>query len=365
MESNILSGGLDEINKIKEAIIVLNGYKDKNDTLNSDEIKIEKSIKLKEKAISDEILSTTKKRKEEIDATYNDQIEKIRIRIKKIRGKKEKSKHKKVLERIETETAELREEHRQLVLDNKSIIKQNKIPSFCNSKLFFSLYLPKGTVDIFIIIMTLALILLVIPCVIYFLLLPEENMIYLISIYATTVLICGGTYMIIDNTIKDKKKEALLRIRTTRDSISMNKKKRNLVKRRILKDKDESLYGLENFNKELQELENELNSVIQLKNDALMIFENTTRFVISEEIKGRYQEELSNEKMEYTKIYQEIKQTEDLIKNLAMEIANKYEVYLGKEFMSLDKLDRLSVIIKDRNVSTISEAIALFKEETY
>lgn len=365
MESNILSGGIEEINNIKEAIQDLNGFKDKNDILNSEELKIEKNIKLKEKAIFEEILSTTKKRKEEIEATYNDQIEKVRVRMKKIRNKKEKSKHKKVLERIEIETADLKEEHRRFELDNKDILKQNKIPSFCDSQLFFALYFPKGTIDIFIIIMTLTLVLLAIPCTIYFLLFSQESMVYLISIYAATVLLCGGAYMIIDNTVKDKKKEALLKIRHIRDNIQLNNKKRKLVKKHILKDKDESLYGLETFNKELQDSENELNSIIQLKNDALTIFENTTKFVISEEIKGRYQEELSNEKIEYTRIYQEIKQTEERIKYLAMEIANKYEVYLGKEFMSVDKLDLIADIIKNRNASTISEAIALYKEGAY
>jgi len=363
MDGNILSGGVEELNTVKEILLELNGYKDNNDVLVSGEAKLDKIIQSKEKAISDEITSTTKKRKEEIETTYNEQIEKTRTRIKKIRGKKEKSKNVKKSERILEETTDLREEHKQLLLDSKAIFKQNQIPSFCNTKLFYSLFMPKGIGDFFIIGLSLILILLIIPCAIFFLLLPEKNMIYLVLVYFIIVVVFGSIYMIIENNTKDKHRDSINKVQVIRFQIIENKKKRNKIKKMILKDRDESSYGLEKFNQELQELDNEANVISDQKKDALTIFENTTRFVIGEEIKARYQEELAGLKKEYDRVYAEIKKIEDKIKKLSIEIVMDYEAYLGKEFMTVEKLDHLVNLMTSNNLKTISEAITLYKEE--
>ncbi len=365
MEGNILSGGLQDLNGLKDILSELNSYKDNNDVLASEESKLEKAIKNKEKAIADEIAGTTKKRKDEIEATYNDQLEKTRARMKKIRGRKEKSKSAKISERIETETSQLREEYRQLVLDNKAVLKQNKLPSFCNSRLFYSLFLPRGMGDLAVIIMTLVVILLIIPCTFYFYVIPEENMVYLILIYFITVIFFGGIYMLIDNNIKDKHMEAIKRIYRGRTQINENKRKRDKIRKHILRDKDESQYGLDNFDQELSDLDNELTAITEQKKEALSVFENTTRLVIGEEIKARNQEELNALKKQYGEVYVEIRETEDKIKNLSMEIANHYEVYLGKEFMTLDKLSILSDIMTDNGLQTISEALSYYKEGNY
>ncbi len=365
MEGNILSGGLDDLNGLKNILLDLDGYMDSNDALASEESKLEKTIKNKEKAIADEIINTTKKRKDEIEATYNEQIEKTRARIKKIHDKKEKSKSAKISERIEAETSQLKEEYRQMLLESKAILKQNKVPSFCNSRLFYALFLPRGMGDMVIIIITLIIILLIIPCIFYFYVIPEEKMVYLILIYFITVIFFGGLYMLIDNNIKDKHMEAIKRIYGLRSQNFDNKKKRDKIRKSILKDKDESRYGLDNFNQELSELNNELKSITEQKNEALSAFENTTRFVIGEEIKARSQDELNALKKKYGEVYVEIKEAEDKIKNLSMEIANNYEVYLGKEFMSVDKIIILIDIMTDNNLKTISEAMSYYKEGDY
>ncbi|WMJ85518.1 hypothetical protein [Anaerocolumna sp. MB42-C2] len=365
MESNILSGGLEDINKLKDTLTELNDYIDRNDALAAEESRLEKTIKNKEKAITEEIAGTTKKRKDEIEATYDDQLEKTRLRAKKIRNKKEKSKSVKISERIEAETAQLKEEYRQMVLETKAVLKQKKVPAFCNTKLFYSLFLPTGMGDLAVIILSLIIILLIIPCFFYFYVIPDEKMIYLILIYFITVIFFGGAYMLIDNNVKDKHMQTIKRIYSIRVQISDNKKKREKIRKRILKDKDESQYGLDNFDQELSELDNELKFIMDQKKEALNTFENNTRYVISDEIKARSQEELNTLKKEYGEVYVKIKDTEEKIKVLSMEIANKYEAYLGKEFMSVEKLNILSDIIMENDLKTISEALGYYKEGNY
>lgn len=362
MDGNILSGGIEVLQSIKEKIIELNNCKEKKESLLVAEAKLEKGIQSKEKALADEIVFTTKKRKEEIESTFNSQIDNVHSRIKKIRSKKEKSKNAKVKERIIVETADLREEKKRMVQESKSIFKQDKIPSFCNSRLFYALYMPKGIGDFLIILLTLLIILLAIPSLIYFVLIPEEKLVYLPIIYLLTVVLFGVPYMLIENNIKDKHIESIRKVRLTRSNMLVNKKKQNKIKKKILKDKDESQYGLDKFNNELQELEKEINSIAEKKQDALTLFENTTRFVVGEEIKLRYAEEIKTLKHEYNNTYNEIRTLEESIKNLTMEVSSNYEVYLGKEFMSKEKLDLLADVMSDNNLSTISEAITLYTQ---
>lgn len=361
MDGNILSGGVEELNKVKTSLINLNNYKMENDNLALEEARLEKSIQNKEKAISEEIASTVKKRKEEIENTYDEQIVKTQSRSKKVRMKKEKSKNAKVSERIEIETADLKDEYKQMSLECKKIFKQDKVPSFCNTKLFYELFMPKGLKDYLIILFCLLLILVAIPCSIYFLLLPQEKTSYLILIYFVTVVLFGGIYKVVENKTKIKHRDAIQQVHIIRNKMILNKKKRKRIEKKILNDKDESQYGLDKYNEELQELEKEVNIISNQKKEALETFENTTKTVIVEEIKARNEEELSNLKQEYDKVYTKAKTTEENIKSLSIEIASNYEAYLGKEFMSMGMLDQLIELMTENQLETISEAIAEYK----
>ncbi len=365
MESNILSGELEDLNGLKNILLELDGFKDKNDELVTEEEKLEKAIKSKEKAIADEIAATSKKRKDEIEATYDEQLEKTRSRIKKIRSRKEKSKSAKISERIEAETAQLKEEYRQMQLESKAMLKQNKVPSFSNTRFFYALFLPRGMGDLAIIALTLVIVLLILPCFIYFYLLPVEKMVYLILIYFITVILFGGLYMLIDNNIKDKHKDTIKRVYRLRLKITDNKKRREKIRKSILRDKDESQYGLDNFDQELSELDDELKSIMEQKKEALSVYENTTRFVIGEEIKARNQDELNTMKRGYGEVYVEVRDTEEKIKSLSMDIANNYEAFMGKEFMAIEKLNILIDIMTDNELKTISEALGFYKEGNY
>jgi hypothetical protein len=362
-EKNILSGGMEELCMVREKLLQLEAYKENNEVLTMEETKLEKNIKNKEKAINDEIAGTTRRRKEEIEASYNEQVEKTRNRIKRIRSKKEKSRSIKRSERIEEETAGLREEYQQLQLEIKTELKQNQVPAFCNTRLYYALFIPKGFYDFVIIAITLLLTLLAIPCSVYVLLFQGRGMIFLALVYFVCVLLFGGIYMLVDYNTRGKSPSSISRIRDIRNSIAVNKRKRKQIRKQILKDRDESSYGLEKFNQEIQDLDGEINLILEQRKDALAVFENTTRFVIGEEIKVRNQEELNELKKEYDRIYTEIKKTEGNITVLSMEITRNYEAYLGKELMTVKKLDQLIELMTNNNTPTVSEAVALLDQE--
>ncbi|MBH1941120.1 hypothetical protein I5677_09475 [Mobilitalea sibirica] len=360
--NNLLSGGVEVLNEIKDNLLELHGNQTKYDSLMSDEEKLDKSIRNMEKSISDEILDTTKNRRQEIEETFDKQIDKIKAKIRKTKEKRDKRKSSKVSERIHAETADLREENNQLNLDAKTIFKQKHVPSWCNTRLYYALYYPKGLGDLFIIVTTLLITLFIIPCGIYFFILPEEKIFYLILTYIATVLFFGGIYLITGNRTKEKHREEILQVKGLRSQIRVNHKKMAVIKRNILKDRDESSYGLENFDEELNRLDREAADIANQKKEALLLFDNTTSQVIATEIKSRYEEKLSGLKEEYKQVSDEAGKADDRIKALTIKIASVYEPFIGKDLMTLDRLDSLINIIQAGSANNISEAIAFHKQ---
>ncbi len=360
--SNLLSGGVDSLNEIKEHLLELRGNQANNNSLLDEEEKLEKSINSLEKSIAEEVQTTTRKRRDEIEGAFDKQMDKTRARMKKIRDKRDKRKNMKVSERINTETASLRAENNSLKLEAKAIFEQRRIPFYCYSKLFYSLYSPSCFTDFLVIITVILITLLIIPCGIYFLLLPEDKSIYLILTYVISVLLFGGLYFLVDNRTKERYPEEILQVKKLRSSIRKNKKKINAIKKNIKDDRDESAYGLQNFDEELAKLEQELAEISQQKKEALETFDNTTRQVIAAEIQSVNEDKLNGLKADYEKVCAETKKSEEMIKALTIKIASEYEPFIGKDLMTLERLDSLINIIQSGSAATISEAINFYRQ---
>lgn len=360
--SNILSGSLDTLNDIKENLLEKHGYQAKYDSMVIEEENLEKSIHSLEKEIADEIASTTKKRRQEIEDTFDQQMDKIKGRIKKTKEKRDKRKNSKVSERIQLETAYLREENKELRQEAKDVFRQNHIPRFANSKLFYALYLPGMFTDFLLILISLLLTLLIIPCGVYFLFLPKDTYLFLILDYVITVVFFGGLYITLDNRIKDKHINELKQVKELRKKIRNNNKKAHIISKNIKKDRDESTYGLEGFDEELSKLEKEMAEVAEQRKAALSIFDNSTSPVISAEIKARSEDKLKGLQSQYEKVRAEVAVAQEKVKQLTIKIASEYEPYLGKDFMTLDRLESLINIIQAGSAANISEALTFYQK---
>lgn len=363
MQGNILSGGIKELEAVKQKLTDLTACQNQNESLEIQEARLEKSIKGKEKDIADEIGTTLRQRKEEIEKTYDAQLDLTRQQIKKIKSRKLKSKTEKVNERIDNETAGAKEEYRLFNLEIKDLYKSNRIPLLLHNRLFYALFFPGKPLDFLVIVLAVAFLLLALPYFIYTMVLPQEKLIFLFLIYALIVLVFGGAYLMIENNIKNRNQSAFTRIQKIRRQMAATRRAIKNIRKGILKDKDESTYDLEDFDRELEELEQELVSINAGKKDALSTFENSTRNVIREEISQQHQEELLGLKKEYAAVYNDIKEVQESIRNLSLEIASEYEAYIGKEFLTKEKLEILLQLMQEKNIPTISEAIACYKAE--
>lgn len=359
--SNLLTGGVDQLNEIKEYLLELRGNQANSASQREEEERLEKSINLLEKEIAEEIQTTARKRRDEIDDTFNQEIEKTKLKIKRIKERRDRKKSKKVSERIETETASLHAENDRLKLEAKSVMEQKKVPFFCNTKIYFALYSPTCFTDVLLIIVALLLVLLVIPCGIYFLLLPQE-ILYIIITYVITIIIFGGLYLIIGNRTREKYSAEIRQVKEIRSNIRANRKEIAVIKKSIKKDRDESRYGLQSYDKELAKLEKEISDINGQKQEALETFDNTTKQIITSEIQEANKEKLSKLQAEYDQAREASGKTEEKIKALTIKLASEYEPFIGKDLMTLDRLESLTNIILAGNAENISEALAFYRQ---
>lgn len=359
--SNILTGGKEQLNEMKECLLELYGNQSNNDSFLLKEEMLENNITDLEQAMKEEIQKTTKKRRQEIEDTFDKQEDKLHTRIKRIKEKRERSKSVKVSQRIEAETASLRAENSQWKLEAKTLFRQKHIPGFCNTKLYYALYYPSCFTDYILVLLTLLLILLLIPCGIYFLMIQQDRTMYLILTYVITVIFFGGLYLLIGNRTKGRFGEGIHNVKGIRGQLRVNKRKMAVIRKNIRRDRDESSYGLQDYDADLAKLEQEQTEVAVQKKAALSAFDNSTYQIIASEIEANYIDKLSAQRAEYDKVRADSMKAEERIKSLTIKIASEYEPFLGKEYMTIKRVNTLIRILEAGDASNISEAIAFHK----
>ncbi|KEZ89532.1 hypothetical protein [Lacrimispora celerecrescens] len=325
-----------------------------------EESRLDKELDAERKAVTDTISLTVKKRIEEINDTYDKEIAREQDRLKRVRSKREKAKTQGVRERIEEETAELKGNNRELMLQMKSVFQQDRVPGLCKSGWYYALYLPRGFSEFLVLLLNIFLFFLAIPCGIY-LLLPEKSPFYLIGIYFVVILFFGGIYILINNLTKVRHQSALNKGRSIRDLIKSNKRKIKVIVHSIKRDRDEAVYNLEKYDDEIARIDQDLSNIADKKREALNTFDKVTKTILSDEIAGNSREKIAKLEEDYEAASANANEAEIRVKEQTLFINDNYASYIGKEFMVPDRLDELADMIRMGKASSISEAKALYK----
>lgn len=361
LENAILYAGIEELNTIKEYVLELQSYEEKNAELEQEESRLEKVLSGKKKELAEEIELTRKKRKKELSSSYESQIAKLNAKAKKIRSQKGKEKGQKVAKRVTEATAELRDANKGILIDIKALMKKNKTPKICNTTLFYSFFMPKAPTEFLILFFGILLVFLILPLSVYQLFAKETGALGIALIYIIVVVLFGGIYFILNSKLKEKHLAILKEMKIFRHQYRVNRRKMKAIQKGIQKDTDESSYGLEQYDTELTKIEEEIARIAEEEKEALVKFENIVVGQIADEIKERYQEELNSLKAAYETTCAEQKETEEKVKEITLMLSKQYETYLGKEVLNVDMLDRLMEHIQSGEANTIKEALALEK----
>lgn len=368
---NIFNQNVDFLIQAREEVVACNQMEQKQKQLQEREDKMQKAIAQEEKSIHDEINTTIKKRKAEIENTYDAQLDAGRKKLKKAQEQKNKEKSERVGQRVDEETADVKENSRQLKTEMRTLFKKNHVPAFCQTGFYYALFMPKGIKEILILLLMIVIGLAGIPFGIYELfarvILADKPIVqasyFMALVIALSLIVVLGIYFLIFNLTKVRHRDTIAEGRKIRNQMLANDKNIRAIKNAINKDKDESQYGLDAYDQKIQESQNEMDAIAEEKQAALTEFEQQTRNTIIDEINGRRQAKLDDMRQQAAAVEEERYDVEGKIKEAALAITNKYAKYLGKNICKEETLSDIINIMQTEQIDTISEGIAIYKGE--
>lgn len=362
-KENLLEQNIGALQQLRQKINSLTMYKNQLSEKDAEEDRLENELELKNKMIQDEIQMAVVKRENEIASSFDEQIDRQKNRLKKVQEKKERSKNDEVSRRIEQETAQLRGDNQRLKQDIKNIFQQGNVSRIYNTRLYFALFAPKGIGDIGMILISALIALAAIPLLLYYLLCDFKGIFGLVVIYLLTIAVVTVLYYLVYKATKLKNPTAIASSRAVRYKLRQNNHKIQKIKKRILKDKDETAYNLGEFDNEIKDLNDKVADINRQKAEAIAVFKSTTSNILANDIRKKHEEEMKEVRTRYQALHKESRELEDKIKELSMALANQYEVYLGKEFMNLSSLDKLINIMQENQLNKTSEALEVYKKQ--
>ncbi len=346
----------------KKAVTDLNEMQQREGALSQQLRQSRKQLETEEKAVTDHIAQSIKRRAGDIASSYDKELSKGQEQLRKAKARREKAKSQGIRERIGEETAPLREENRKLQLQIKTMFQQNHVPAYCRSGGYYRLFAPRRLGEFATLLAALLICFLVIPYGSY-LLIPERKHLYLVLIYFVCIVVFGGLYVMVGNRTKDRYGVTIKEGRQIRDQIHANKKKIRRITRDIKRDKNESIYNLQKHDDEIARIEQMMSETAAKKKEALNTFETVTKNIIADEIAASNKEKLDllRETCDFEE--RELKGLREELKSKSLFITDNYGVYLEKEFLQPQRLDALLDLINSKTVSNLTEAMDEYKKQ--
>lgn len=365
---NVFQENQEYLIKARELVTSIDDMEEELDQTKTMQKKIARSLSQEEKGLSDEISSTLKNRKNEIEDGYDARLSENGAKIRQFQSQKDKKKNERMGNRIESETASLNESNRQLKLEAKELFKQNHVSAFCNSSFFYCMFAPSGFVEIIKLIGLICLFCLGIPAVVsiilsYTVFTVDVNKFIYAVIGLSIVLFEFVIYFVVFNAAKVKNLDVVREGRSIRDKVRANDKQIRAIKNSITKDKDESVYNLGKYDEKLKQLETEREDISNRKMEAIKVFENETKEVIVSEITGRRQPKIDSLKEELKSTEEKMAAMESKLADMRGVLTDSYVTFLGKDLCTEEKLTDLISIMEEGTASTVSGAIEVYKGE--
>lgn len=360
-EQNILSADQSVLEQIISDINEHEQNKERLEHISASIKDITKESESTTKAMQDEIAARIKESTDSICAGYDKAIACDKDKIKQVQSDRDKAKQQGMKERIQAETASLRQENKELASQIEKAFIQENVSKITNNSFFLAVFLSRKVKDVLVYILFMLIMCAGIPAVLYFLpFVPAWVPVVYTAVVAILFLIISRCVYI--NLIMPHY-DTITAARDTKYRIRNNKKIIKKIRHSIKKDDDEAMYGLESFDHKINDLHDSIEKTETEKQAALKEFEDTVKPDILEEIQNRYVDKLELMKTELAKKKDEHTRLDDLVKQQRIYISSNYEAYLGREFIDKDKLTELDNIMKSGACTTIAQAIAEYKNQ--
>ena len=329
----------------------------------------EKDVQTEGKSIQDEIDSTIRKRRGEVEDSFDTQIDAVKSKRKKVEAEKERLVDAGKASRIKEQSREHVEDSEEAERELKKLFRKEGVPGFARTKLFYVLFMPDGIAEFGMMLGCYAIIFVGIPVLVTFLVNwlcladASENTKTVMSIVIPAVLIVLflGIIFLIYVKVKSKHIDTIRLGRKYRNMVRKNDRRIREIKRDVEKDTDESQYDLGDINERLVTVVSEEEEIREQKSDALKKFDEETAAALRQEIEEHRNPHLSELIRAKEDTEAELEATEKALQDKSLEITRDYLPRVGEEFLRPDKIEDLISILQSGEVETISGAIAYYR----
>lgn len=357
MDNTFLEGGIENLEKVKEKLKEESG---KQEAYNEAEAALkakQKDLENQKKYMTDKIASATKERRAELKKQHDEQVDAVARDLKEAEKRRKDAKASAVSERMKNETADLVAQNEGFKKANAELFRTHKVPSFCNTEFYYSLFAPKTGKNFIIFIITVVVTLGLIPNVVC-LLIKSDQLILKILVYIAIVILFAAIYFVIFATTRGKGKGAVIEQgRLNMDQIEKNNKEIKKIQHGIKTDKDESLYGLEEYDAQISGLQESLEGKVTERDEALKVFDEETSLSIKDEIEKENIPVIEQMQTELSQMESDLNAQKAEVVSLGEEISASYGVYLGKKNMNADRIDKMISLMQDGQAETIMQAL--------
>ena len=357
MDNTFLEGGIENLEKVKEKLQEESG---KQEAFNAAEAELkakQKDLENQKKYMTDKIATATKERRAELKKQHDEQVDAVAKELKEAEKRRKDAKASAVSERMKNETADLVAQNEGFKKANAELFRANKVPAFCNTEFYYSLFAPKTGKNFIFFIITVIVTLGLIPNIIC-LLIKSDQLILKILVYMAIVIFFAAIYFVIFATTRGKGRGAAIEQgRLNMDQIEKNNKEIKKIQHGIKTDKDESLYGLEEYDAQISEFQSSLESKITERDEALKVFDEETSLSIKDEIEKENIPVIEQLEAELSEMENGLNEQKAEVVSLGEEISNSYGVFLGKKNMSEERIDKMIGLMQEGKAETIMQAL--------
>ena len=361
MADNVLQGGLDVCMRIRDDLKSFNEARSGAEAAKAAAVTGEKTVKNMEKSVKDEIVATVKKRKEDLERTYDSEIDILKQRTKAVKDEKDKERDEQQAKRIEDETAGNREKERELLLEIRSVFKRDGIPSIFNNKLYYALFMPRTFVEILVLVAAILITLVGIPSLIVFVFMKNPSTFQTMLVQYACVFLFIGLYLLISYFTKVKYRASFAEILKLRREIRANRKDMRSTSHRVQRDKDDSKYDLGQYDAEMERIKGEIDRINEKKKEELKIFETTTKDVIASQIEEKHREEIEELRNFVAERTKEEAELAEKAKEMSLHIAKNYEPIIGKANLTVELFDKAVQFMESGAAANVEKALEMAK----
>lgn len=351
----ILDGGINELTQLKEELEGLAAVKEEIKKLTAETERFEKKLESEEKTVKDEIKTAVDKARNDIIKGFDKEINHEKVNIKEAKEKKSKEKAKGVKKRIEKETESYVAENKNIRKEIKQRFKERGIPGYCDSTWFYTLFMPKGIKDILILVLVMLGLIVGIPMLVSCLI--TDTIWLRVIIYILVLIFEAAIYITMFLLTRDKDKYILEEMRHNRELVKENSAKIRQIKKNIKKDRDESMYNLDEFDSKIKVHEQKITDILNQKNAAVEEFDNNTKPQMINELTAQKQERIDNATAEAANSKSAKADSEQKLKDITNDLNERYANELGSDMLNIQSVNKMIKLIEEGQVQNIREAI--------